>query len=175
MATTKTAPVATVAKKTAPVAAPAAAPAAPTYLLRSYDPATKQGWPVKAQTGNSIRAYCYTVAKKLAEQHKGGFTTAQFAAALAANAAGSTYKQPSTGWVAGSGRRVLGAGWGWACRSAASRAPQRSTSQGMAWARTSPMCATTGTSISYASATAPMASATCKATRPRAGVAQERA
>lgn len=98
MATTKTAPVATVAKKTAPVAAPAAAPAAPTYLLRSYDPATKQGWPVKAQTGNSIRAYCYTVAKKLAEQHKGEFTTAQFAAALAANAAGSTYKQPSTGW-----------------------------------------------------------------------------
>lgn len=96
MATNKTAPAATAAKTAAaPVAAPQApaapaAPQAPKFVLGP--------WPVKAQGGNSIRAYCYTVAKALTKQHPQGFTVAQYAAALATNAAGSTYKHPSAGW-----------------------------------------------------------------------------
>lgn len=104
----------TPAKRKAPAVKPAKAPAvsaapqAPRYILRSYTPATgsagkpgyvpPHGWPVKAQGGNSIRAYCYSVAKSLAKSHPAGFTAAQFASALAANATGSTFKQPSTGW-----------------------------------------------------------------------------
>ena len=93
MATTvsKTAPVATPAKKAAPVAAPKAlAPQAPRFVMGP--------WPVKAQGGNSIRGYCYSVAKGMAKSHPNGFTAAEFASALAANASGSTYKQPSAGW-----------------------------------------------------------------------------
>jgi len=72
-------------------AAPATvAPQAPLYVMGP--------WPVKAQGGNSIRGYCYSVAKGLAKAHPAGFTAAQFASALAGNAAGSTYKQPSAGW-----------------------------------------------------------------------------
>jgi len=107
MATTAntTATTATTAGKAAAPAAPAkgkaaapAAPAAPVYTVANYNPATNNGWPVKAQGGNSIRAYCYSVAKALAKAHPKGFTAAQYASALAANAAGTTYKQPSTGW-----------------------------------------------------------------------------
>lgn len=86
---TKTAPKATT-KTAAPAAPKAAAPAAPTYVMG--------GWPVKAQSGNTVRAYCYSVAKALLAQHPNGFTAAQFASALAASAAGTTYKQPSAGW-----------------------------------------------------------------------------
>lgn len=78
-----------VAAQAAPVAAPAA-PMAPRYVMGP--------WPVKAQGGNTVRAYCYTVAKALAKANPNGFTAAQYASALAANAAGTTYKQPSAGW-----------------------------------------------------------------------------
>ena len=94
MATTKTAPVAKPVQTQAPVAKPvqtqAPAPQAPLYVMGP--------WPVKAQGGNSIRAYCYSVAKALAKAHPNGFTAAQYASALAAAQAGSTYKQPSAGW-----------------------------------------------------------------------------
>ena len=94
MATTniKVSPVATPAKKAAPQAAPkaTAAPQAPLFIMGP--------WPVKAQGGNSIRGYCYSVAKGLGKAHPNGFTAAQYASALAANASGSTYKQPSAGW-----------------------------------------------------------------------------
>lgn len=91
MATTKSAPAAAPAKKAAPAAAPkAAAPAAPLFTMGP--------WPVKAQGGNSIRAYCYKVAVALAKAHPNGFTLAQYASALAASAKGSDMKQPSTGW-----------------------------------------------------------------------------
>ena len=93
MATTnakKTAPAATAAKKAAPKAAPAK-PAAPRFEMGP--------WPVKAQGGNSIRAYCYKVAAKLSADSKGkGFTLAELASAFAANAAGSDMRQPGTGW-----------------------------------------------------------------------------
>jgi len=92
MATTKTAPAPQAATKTAPAAKPVQAPApqAPLYVMGP--------WPVKAQGGNSIRAYCYNVAKALAKAQPHGFTAAQYASALAAAQAGSTYKQPSAGW-----------------------------------------------------------------------------
>lgn len=94
MATTKTAPAPQAATKTAPAAKPvqtqAPAPQAPLYVMGP--------WPVKAQGGNSIRAYCYSVAKALTKVHPNGFTAAQYASALAAAQAGSTYKQPSAGW-----------------------------------------------------------------------------
>ena len=92
-ATNKTAPKAAAKGKAAPKAAPAAAPAAPaapTYVMG--------GWPAKAQGGGTVRAYCYQVAQALLKAHPQGFTKAQFASALAASAAGSTCKQPSTGW-----------------------------------------------------------------------------
>lgn len=86
---TKTAPAAAPAAKTAPVAAPAA-PAAPLYVMGP--------WPVKAQGGNSIRAYCYQVAVALQKANPNGFTLAQYASALAASAQGSNMRQPGTGW-----------------------------------------------------------------------------
>jgi len=67
-----------------------AAPMAPLFLMGP--------WPAKAQGGNSIRAYCYTVAKALTKAQPGGFTAAQYASALAGAQSGSTYKQPSAGW-----------------------------------------------------------------------------
>ena len=92
MATTKSAPAAAPVKKAAAAPAPAkAAPAAPRFVMGP--------WPAKARGGNSIRAYCYKVADKLDQDAKGkGFTLAEFASALAANAKGSDMKQPSTGW-----------------------------------------------------------------------------
>lgn len=91
MATTKTnARTAPAAKKAAPKAAPAK-PAAPRYVMGP--------WPAKAQSGNSIRAYCYKVAAKLSQDSKGnGFTLAELASAFAANAADSDMRQPGTGW-----------------------------------------------------------------------------
>lgn len=96
---TKTAPVATAAPKgkTAPVAAPvAAAPSAPRFTLG--------GWPAKAMGGNTVRAYCYTVAKQLAAANPNGFTLAQYAEALVANAAGSDMRQPDGGWATAEGK-----------------------------------------------------------------------
>lgn len=100
MATTKAkaAPAATPAKKAAAPAAAApqgatpaaAAPAAPRYAMGP--------WPAKARAGNSIRAYCYQVANALHNASPNGFTLAEFASALAANAAGSDLRQPGTGW-----------------------------------------------------------------------------
>lgn len=87
--TTKTAK--TAPAKTAPAPAPAPAmdtPMAPRYVLGP--------WPhVQA---NSIRAYCKDVAAKLTAAMPEGFTVAEYATALAANAKGTTYKQPRTGW-----------------------------------------------------------------------------
>jgi len=86
----KTAPAATTAKKAAPAAAPAK-PVAPRYVMGP--------WPAKSRGGNSIRAYCYSVAAKLSDDNKGkGFTLAELASAFAANAKGSDMKQPGTGW-----------------------------------------------------------------------------
>lgn len=95
MATTNTkiAPKAAPVAKAAPKAevAKATAPQAPRYTMGP--------WPVKAQAGNSIRAYCYSVAKALAkDKGAAGFTAAEYAAALAKAQEGSTYKQPSASW-----------------------------------------------------------------------------
>ena len=102
MATTKTAPAATATKTAAapaPVVAPAVvAPQAPLYTCQPYSAATGQGWPAKAQGGNTVRAYCYAVAVALAKAQPQGFTLAQYASALAANAAASTMRQPGNGW-----------------------------------------------------------------------------
>lgn len=102
MATTKTAtaPAAAKAAAPAPVVAPAAivAPAAPLFTCQPYNAATKAGWPAKAMGGNTVRAYCYAVAMALAKAQPQGFTLAQLASAFAANAAGSTMRQPGNGW-----------------------------------------------------------------------------
>lgn len=102
MATTKTAtaPAAAKAAAPAPVVAPAAivAPAAPLFTCQPYNAATKAGWPAKAMGGNTVRAYCYAVAVALTKAQPQGFTLAQYASALAANAAGSTMRQPGNGW-----------------------------------------------------------------------------
>lgn len=86
---TATKATATATKATAP--APVVATNAPLYTLGP--------WPVKAQGGNTIRAYAYAIAKALAKAQPQGFTLAQYKSALVANAAGSTMHQPSGGWV----------------------------------------------------------------------------
>jgi hypothetical protein len=104
MATTKSAPA------LAPVAAPAVkaqapapavvaqAPLAPLFLFASYSPATGMGWPAKALSGASVRAYCAKVAQALSKAHPNGFTVAQFASALADAQAGTTYRLPANGF-----------------------------------------------------------------------------
>lgn len=82
----------------APAAPVAVAPQAPLYTCQPYSAATGQGWPAKAQGGNTVRAYCYAVAVALAKAQPQGFTLAQYASALAANAAASTMRQPGNGW-----------------------------------------------------------------------------
>ena len=82
----------------AAVAPVAVAPQAPLFTCQPYSAATGQGWPAKAQGGNTVRAYCYAVAVALAKAHPQGFTLAQYASALAANAAASTMRQPGNGW-----------------------------------------------------------------------------
>lgn len=94
------APVAT----TAPVAglpAAVAAPAAPLFTFGQYNPATSTGWPLKAQSGASVRAYCAKVAQALAKAQPGGFTVAQYAQALCAAQAGTTYRLPASGFGTG--------------------------------------------------------------------------
>jgi hypothetical protein len=67
------------------------APAAPRFTMGP--------WPVKSQSGNSIRAYCYKVASDLAKSSgKAGFTLAELASALAGASAKSDMKQPGGGW-----------------------------------------------------------------------------
>ena len=110
MATTKTAPAvaapAPVAAAPAPVAAaPAAAPAvapaavvvagAALYTYQPYNGATNTGWPV-GQRGH--RAFACQVAQACAKAHPGGFTLAQYRAALVASAAASTLPLPKGGW-----------------------------------------------------------------------------
>lgn len=88
------------AAKAAP-AAPAksvapAKPAAPAVPLFSMGP-----WPVKAQGGNSIRAYCYKVAQGLHVANPKGFTLGAYASALAGGLAAwqaQGGKVPSTGF-----------------------------------------------------------------------------
>lgn len=89
------APVAQVTVATAP--APVA-PTAPLFTFGPYNPATSTGWPAKAQSGASIRAYCAKVAQALAKANPGGFTVAQYASALASAQAGTTYKLPASGF-----------------------------------------------------------------------------
>lgn len=89
------APVAAAPVAAAPVAV---APQAPLYTCLPYSATTGQGWPAKAQGGNTVRAYCYAVAVALAKAQPQGFTLAQYASALAANAAASTMRQPGNGW-----------------------------------------------------------------------------
>lgn len=95
---TATATAAKAAPAPAPVAPVAVAPQAPLFTCQPYSAATGQGWPAKAQGGNTVRAYCYAVAVALAKAQPQGFTLAQYASALAANAAGSTMRQPGNGW-----------------------------------------------------------------------------
>lgn len=99
MATTNTVskPVST-PKAAAPAPVAAAPMLAPVFLPVSYHQTHNTGWPVKAQTGASVRAYCWQVAQALAKANPNGFTLAQYASALAGNAQGTTCKQPSTGW-----------------------------------------------------------------------------
>ncbi len=96
MATTKkSAPVATVAKS-APAPATVEKPkeAVPALQAPRY---VVGPWPQKSASGNSIRAYCYSVAKKL-EKQSGPFTLRELASAFAANSEGTTFKQPTAGW-----------------------------------------------------------------------------
>lgn len=89
VASTKKTPVAAKGKS-APKAA-TVAPAAPRFAMGP--------WPVKSQSGNSIRAYAYQVATNLDKASgKAGFTLAEFASALAGAAAKSDMRQPGTGW-----------------------------------------------------------------------------
>ncbi len=99
MATTKTAPAATAAKAAAaPVAqAPAAVvvAGAALYTYAPYNGATNTGWPV-GQRGH--RAFACQVAQACAKAHPGGFTLAQYRAALVASAGASTLPLPKGGW-----------------------------------------------------------------------------
>lgn len=107
MATAKTAPAAAAAAKAAPApvaAAPAAAPVAPAavvvagaplYTYQPYNGATNTGWPV-GQRGH--RAFACQVAQACAKAHPGGFTLAQYRAALVASAGASTLPLPKGGW-----------------------------------------------------------------------------
>lgn len=90
------------AKAKAPAPAPvAAAPLAPLYVFAPYSPATGMGWPAKAQSGASIRAYCAKVAQALTKANPQGFTVAQYATALCAAQAGTNYKLPANGFGTG--------------------------------------------------------------------------
>lgn len=105
MATIKTAPAAAAVAKAAP-APVAAAPAAPApaavvvagaalYTYQPYNGATNTGWPV-GQRGH--RAFACQVAQACAKAHHGGFTLAQYRAALVASASASTLPLPKGGW-----------------------------------------------------------------------------
>ena len=101
---TNTAPAAAAATKAAPApvaAAPAVAPAAVVvagaalYTYQPYNGATNTGWPV-GQRGH--RAFACQVAQACAKAHPGGFTLAQYRAALVASAGASTLPLPKGGW-----------------------------------------------------------------------------
>ena len=99
---------ATAAKAAAPVAAPVAAPAptaapvaiavgAALYTYAPYNGQTNMGWPV-GQRGH--RAFACQVAQACAKAHPGGFTLAQYRAALVASAAASpALPVPNGGWA----------------------------------------------------------------------------
>ena len=107
MAKATTTPATTTPAKAAPApvaAAPAAAPIAPAavvvagaalYAYAPYNGATNTGWPV-GQRGH--RAFACQVAQACAKAHPGGFTLAQYRAALVASAAASTLPLPKGGW-----------------------------------------------------------------------------
>lgn len=100
-----TAPAAATAAKAAPApvaAAPAAVAAAAVvvagaalYTYQPYNGATNTGWPV-GQRGH--RAFACQVAQACAKAHPGGFTLAQYRAALVASASASTLPLPKGGW-----------------------------------------------------------------------------
>lgn len=101
MATTKTTPAAAAKAAPAPVAAPAVAPAAVVvagaalFTYAPYNGASNTGWPV-GQRGH--RAFACQVAQACTKAHPGGFTLAQYRAALVASAAASTLPLPKGGW-----------------------------------------------------------------------------
>jgi hypothetical protein len=99
MATTKTTTAPAAAKAAAapaPVAAPAVVVAgAALYTYAPYNGATNTGWPV-GQRGH--RAFACQVAQACAKAHPGGFTLAQYRAALVASAGASTLPLPKGGW-----------------------------------------------------------------------------
>lgn len=100
---TNTATAATAAKAAAAPApvAPTVAPAAVVvagaalYTYQPYDGKTNMGWPA-GQRGH--RAFACQVAQACAKAHPGGFTLAQYRAALVASASASTLPLPKGGW-----------------------------------------------------------------------------
>lgn len=105
MATTKAQAAPATAKAAAPAPAPVApaapapvAPAAPLFTFGPYNPAISTGWPAKAQSGATVRAYCAKVAQALAKAQPGGFTVAQYAKALCEAQPGTNYKLPASGF-----------------------------------------------------------------------------
>lgn len=86
----KAAPTATPKAQAKPVPAPTPTHGAPLFV---FGP-----WPAKAQSGNTIRAYCASVAKQLTKAQPNGFTVLQLATAFCANAATTTYRQPGAGF-----------------------------------------------------------------------------
>lgn len=91
---------------------PAAAPTQSTPVASAVASATvplfkctAATWPLKAQSGNTIRAYAYKVAMQLTAAHRKGFTLVQYRKALvagqvASNKAITGFKLPSGGWLA---------------------------------------------------------------------------
>jgi len=88
-----------IAPKAAPVVTKATALQKPEPKVVPQAPLFSMGpWPAKSQGGNSVRAYCHTVAVALNKANPDGFTLAQLASAFAGGASGSTMRQPGTGW-----------------------------------------------------------------------------
>ena len=79
----------------APVAAAVVVAGAALYTYQPYNGATNTGWPV-GQRGH--RAFACQVAQACAKAHPGGFTLAQYRAALVASADASTLPLPKGGW-----------------------------------------------------------------------------
>lgn len=94
-ATTATNANTTTAGKTAPAPAAVVVAGAALYTYQPYNGATNMGWPA-GQRGH--RAFACQVAQACAKAHPGGFTLAQYRAALVASAGASTLPLPKGGW-----------------------------------------------------------------------------
>lgn len=85
--------------QTTPVASAVASATVPLFKC------TAATWPLKAQSGNTIRAYAYKVAMQLTATSRKGFTLVAYRKALVAgqvanNKAITGFKMPSGGWQA---------------------------------------------------------------------------